>query len=101
MPAKGGYPYEPDYVVPPGWILEDYLEARGMTAAELGKLCRITAKEVKQILVGEAPIENETAKLLGTIFELDAKIWLRMEASYREGLKQGKNIPSFEEETVT
>ena len=27
MVKKGGYPYEPDYVVAPGEILEDYLNS--------------------------------------------------------------------------
>ena len=100
MSEKGGYPYEPDYVVPPGWILQEYLETRGMSVAELGNLCGISQEKIGLILVGGEPIDAELANKLATIFDLKANVWIRMETSYREGLKQGKRVPQFEEETV-
>lgn len=98
MPKKGGYPYKPDYVVPPGWLLEEYLEVNGMSEAELARLCAISPEQVQGILAGEAPIEPDTAERLGEIFDLQAVIWLRMEADYREGLKQGKKVPDLAKE---
>lgn len=100
MAEKGGYPYEPDYVVPPGWILQEYLETKGISVSELGKLCGVSPDEVRLILVGKGPLEAELANKLATIFDLNAGIWIRMESRYREGLKQGKRVPEFEEETV-
>ena len=35
MSEMGGYPYEPDYVVAPGEILEEYLNSWGLSKAEV------------------------------------------------------------------
>ena len=31
--------YEPDYAVPPGWVLKERLDAHGMTPAEFARRC--------------------------------------------------------------
>ena len=31
--------YDPDYAVPPGWVLKERLDAQGMTPAELARRC--------------------------------------------------------------
>ena len=101
MAERGGYPYEPDYTVPPGWVLEDYLEARKVSPTELAAHCGISVEQVQLILCGEAPVDSSLAEHLEKIFDLKASIWLRMEDSYRQGLKEGKKVPHFDKETVS
>ena len=100
MPEKGGYPYEPDYVVPPGWVLEEYLEVWGISQAELARRCSRSPQLIRRIIAGEAPVTPAIAFQLGKVFALDADTWLRMEAGYREGLAQGKKVPDLTEKSA-
>lgn len=100
MAKKGGYSYEPDYVVAPGEILEDYMEAREVSKEELAQRSGLSLKLIDGLLLGEAFLESDTAFKLEEVFELDASVWLRMEANYRQGLKEGKKVPHFNKESV-
>ena len=71
-----------------------------MSVAELATLCGTSAEQVNGILVGESPIEPDTANEFEEIFGLNANVWLRMEAKYRDGLEQGKRVPDFKKETA-
>ncbi|MCY4445555.1 MAG: ImmA/IrrE family metallo-endopeptidase [Rhodobacteraceae bacterium] len=85
MPAAKNH-YNPDYAVPPGWILEEILEARNLSQAEFARRCGRTPKLISEIIAGKAPIETETALQFGRATGIDAGIWQRMEASYRRHL---------------
>lgn len=85
MPATKNQ-YYPDYAVPPGWILEEILEARNLSQAEFARRCGRTPKLISEIITGKAPIETETALQFERATGIDAGIWQRMEASYRRHL---------------
>ena len=75
--------YEPDYAVPPGWVLKERLDAQGMSATELARRCGRSPKLISEILAEKAPIEPKTALQLEKVLGVDASIWLRIEADYR------------------
>src|ERR1700740_2818525 len=75
--------YKPDYVPPPGKTLEEFIEARDLSARELARRCGRSAKLVVEIIAGKAPIEPETAMQLERVLGMDASVWLNMEAAYR------------------
>ena len=100
MSEMGGYPYEPDYVVVPGEILEEYLNSWGLSKAEVVRRSGLSLELIEGILAGESPIEPDTANEFEEIFGLNANVWLRMEAKYRDGLEQGKRVPDFKKETA-
>ena len=77
------YRYEPDYAVPPGWILEEHLEARGLSQAAFARRCGRSPKLIGEIVAGKAPIEPETALRFEKALGLDAGIWLGIESNYR------------------
>lgn len=81
--AAGTHPYRPDYAVPPGAVLEEHLDARGMSQAELARRCGRSAKLVSEILAGKAPVEPKTALQFERVLGVDADIWLGIEADYR------------------
>lgn len=81
--AAADFPYRPSQGVPPGKLLEEFLAARDMSARELARRCGRSAKLIVEILAGKAPIEPETALQLERVLEMDADLWLGMEASYR------------------
>lgn len=98
MAEKGGYPYEPDYVVPPGCILEDYMQTWGLGKDELAQRSGLSIDLIEGVLAGDAPLNPDTALKLEEIFELKAVVWLGIEEDYREGLKQGKKVPDLAKE---
>ena len=77
------YPYKPDYAVPPGWILEEHLDAYDISHAEFARRCGRSAKLISEIISGKAPVEPRTALEFERVLGMDAGIWLGIEADYR------------------
>jgi len=50
--------YIPDYLVFPGEILEEYLEAYSMTQTELADRTGLTKKTINEIIKGKSPITS-------------------------------------------
>jgi HTH-type transcriptional regulator/antitoxin HigA len=75
--------FRPDYAVPPGWVLEEHLEARGWTQAELARRCDRSPKLISQIVAGKAPIEPITALQFENVLGLKAEIWLGLENDFQ------------------
>ena len=96
--AKKVYPYEPDYVTPPGWLLEECLEVRGLSQGEFAQLCGRSPELIAGIIAGDVAIDAATAKEFEWTLGLDARIWLGMDQGYREGLAQGKGVAALERE---
>lgn len=76
----------PDYVSPPGDTLEEILEERGMSQAELAERMGRTTKTINEIIKGKAPITPETALQLERVLNIPAQFWNSREQQYREAL---------------
>ena len=75
--------YQPDYAVPPGWLLEERLSEQAISHAEFARRCGRSAKLISEIISGKAPIEPKTALQFEKVLGVDASIWLGIEADYR------------------
>lgn len=75
--------YRPDYDVPPGRLLDEYLNELGISAREFARRCGRSAKLIVEIIAGKAPIEPETAMQFERVLGMGADVWLAMEANYR------------------
>ena len=75
--------FTPDYASSPGELLAECLEERGYSARELARRCGRSAKLITEILAGKAPVEPETALQFERVLEIDASVWIQMEAQYR------------------
>ena len=75
--------YQPDYAAPPGWVLEERLEAQGIAHAEFARRCGRSPKLISEIIAGKAPIEPKTALQFEKVLGVDASIWLGIESDYR------------------
>ena len=75
--------FQPDYAVPPGWILEEHLEVHGISQAEFARRCDCPPQLITEIIAGRAPVEAETALLFEKELGLAASIWLGIEREYR------------------
>ena len=88
--------YRPDYAVPPGWVLEERLDAQGISHAEFARRCGRSAKLISEIISGKAPVEPETALQFEKVLGVDAGIWLGIEADYQ--LHQARQTEAREAE---
>ena len=75
--------YSPDYAVPPGWVLDERLEAHGISQAEFARRCGRSPKLISEIIAGKAPLEPRTALQFEKVLGVDADIWLGIESAYR------------------
>ena len=76
--------YDPDYRVPPGWVLEERLAAMGLSCAEFAKKCELPQELIRGIIDGEASIELATAGRFQSVLGVDAELWMNLENDHRE-----------------
>ena len=75
--------YSPDYAVPPGWVLQERLEAEAVSHAEFARRCGRSPKLISEIISGKAPLLPETALQFEKVLGVDASVWLGIESDYR------------------
>lgn len=81
--AMATHRYDPDYAVPPGWVLKERLDAHGLSPAELARRCGRSAKLISAIVAGKAPVEPGTALQFEKALGVAAGLWLGIEKDYR------------------
>lgn len=75
--------YDPDYMVHPGAILEETLEARGMKKITFSRLVGLSDKTISQIISGIAPITASSAIQFERVLGVSAALWNSLESRYR------------------
>lgn len=81
---QNGETFTPNYAVPPGAMLEEWLEEQGMTQSECANRIGLSAKALNQMIRGHAPITHETALRLESVTHVPARTWNAMQALYAE-----------------
>ena len=84
MANKQANKYIPDYIVPPGEVLDDYLKSLGMTQAELAARTGLTKKTINEIIKGKAPITHGTALKFERALGRPAHFWNNLERQFQE-----------------
>ena len=79
-----------DLPIPPGEVLEEEIEVRGMTQKELAARLGRPAQAVNEIIRAKKSITPETAIALGRVLGIDAQFWINLEATYRMALARGR-----------
>ena len=74
-----------DLPIPPGEILEEELEARGMTRQDLAARMGADTQAIDAIVGGEM-IDSETAVKLASALGIGAHYWLGLETDYRAAM---------------
>jgi HTH-type transcriptional regulator/antitoxin HigA len=82
--------FRPNWISPPGETIEDLLEERGWTKAELAKRLGVTPKHVNELAKGRAPITPDTAERLSRVLGSTSQFWLVREARYQAALERRK-----------
>src|SRR5262245_41216118 len=75
--------FVPAEVFPPGYIIQDELEAKGWTQEDLAEVMGRPLQAVNEIIKAKKRVTEETAKELEAALGIDAELWLRAEALYR------------------
>ncbi|NEP13150.1 MAG: ImmA/IrrE family metallo-endopeptidase [Symploca sp. SIO2C1] len=88
--------YEPKAVSPPGTTLEEILQERGMTQAELATRLDYSKKTINEIIQGKAALTHEVALALERVLRIPAVFWNRAEQLYRDYLARVKEIEKLE-----
>jgi addiction module HigA family antidote len=78
--------FNADWASPPGDLIEEVLEERGWSRAELAQRLAFSAKHVNELIKGRAPITADTAERLERVLGHGAGFWLRLEANYQQDL---------------
>lgn len=86
MATKTKHGFMPDSATPPGEMLLEVLQDKGMTQQELALRTGMAAKTINEIVKGKAPITADTAVKLESVFGVKASFWLRFEMNYQEDL---------------
>jgi len=92
--------YAPDYVSPPGDILLEALEERGMTQAQLAERMGRPRKTINEIIQGKAGITPETALQLERVLGAPTSFWNTYERLYRQHLAQMKERQLLENQVT-
>jgi addiction module HigA family antidote len=76
--------YIPDYLVTPGEVLDEYLDARGMSQAEFATRTGMAKKTINEIIRGKASITPDTALKLERALGRPAHFWSNLERQFQE-----------------
>ncbi len=82
-PSRRESEFQPDYAIPPGDLIQEYLDDLRISARELARRCGRSGKLMAEIVAGKAPVEPETALQLQRVLGLNASVWSGMEAEYQ------------------
>ena len=76
--------YNPDYIVTPGEVLEDYLENTGLTQVSLAERTGLSKKTINEIIKAKSAITAETALRFERTLNRPAHFWSNLERQYQE-----------------
>ena len=82
--------YMPESVSPPGETLQELLEEKGMTQAELAQRMGRPKKTINEIVKGKAEITPDTSLQLERVLGVPSSFWNNRERAYRESLARKK-----------
>ena len=92
--------YNPDERIPPGWILEEELEARGISPDDFAEQCDCAPELIRYIIAGESPLEHDMALKFEQLLGTKALIWLGIESKYQAYLRQNPKSAKASGETA-
>lgn len=84
--------FRPDWISAPGGTIDDLLEERGWTQAELAERLDFTPKHVNDLVSGRAPISPQAATRLSLVLGSTADFWLVREAQYQAAVEHSNAV---------
>ncbi|MDY7093950.1 MAG: HigA family addiction module antitoxin [Acidobacteriota bacterium] len=84
--------FRPDWVSHPGETIEDLLEEREWTQAELARRTGFTRKHVNELVKGNAGISSDAALRLESVLGSSAEFWMQRDSQYREAMQRRQHL---------
>lgn len=91
--------YLPDTVSLPGETLQEVLDDRQMSQAELAERTGRPKKTINEIIKGKAAITPETALQFERVLGISAGFWNKLESNYRESVARAQEQELLEAHT--
>ncbi|MCY3919084.1 MAG: HigA family addiction module antitoxin [Chloroflexi bacterium] len=88
--------WQPDWSVPPGDVLQEALEERSMSQAELARRMGRPLKTINEIVKAKAAVTPDTAIQLERALGISAQFWNGLETNYRAQIARSKAISELE-----
>ena len=85
--------FRPNYAVPPGAFLEEWLQERGVSREELALRLRRPAKTIEELIKGQVPLRQPTAVPLARITGVEACFWTNAERLFRQRAARMRHLP--------
>lgn len=80
-------PFNPDWAVHPGEVLEQIMEDDALTIEEVARLMEVDVSDVKRLLAGsDTRLNQSTADKLESATGFPAYCWINLENQYREDM---------------
>ena len=76
--------FNPNYAVPPGAVLEEWLEEHGMSQTNLAERMGRPISKINEIIKGKISIQQETALQLEAVTGVEASFWTNADRIYQE-----------------
>jgi plasmid maintenance system antidote protein VapI len=84
------YPYDPDWVMAPGAMLDEWRTDHGVSPGMAARIIGIDQARYDRLVAGDEPLDGRLAGLLDMATTISYRVWLAMEKNYRDGLAAGK-----------
>ena len=85
-----------DLPIPPGELLAEELDARGMTQKELADRTGRPEQTISEIINGKKAITHDTALELDKVLGIPAHLWVNLESSYQLTLARNRERSELE-----
>lgn len=80
--------FDPDYCVPPGCVLREWIQETGVSRAEVARSLGISWGGLSLLIAGDMDIGRELAAKLGAETGISPGFWLAREKRHREFLER-------------
>ena len=85
--------FRPHYAVPPGAILEEWLQERGASREELVLRLRRSVRTTNGMLQGRVALRQPTAVALARITGIESPFWTNAERRFRRRAARLRLVP--------
>ena len=90
-----------ELIIHPGETLQEIMELRGMSQAELASRACVSAKHVSTVLNGQKPISVSFAKKLEYVLGVEASFWINLQSEYDRELTEYEEINNISADEIS
>ena len=92
-----GKEFKPDWASPPGETIAEFIEERNWKQKELAARLDISDKHLNQLIKGKVALTPDMARRLALVLGPTEDFWIKMEAIYREQLRNLESQKIYEQ----